>query len=287
VDLSSKPFGTGTDVLYARNVEEAWSATFPGDPAAAPLKDSAVRFDVTPANYSNVVADLVTVTYVNDGPSQPLTISVSGKAITVHLATNGSSVITSTGNDVVAAVNASGPASALVTASLYTDGIFTNDGTGVVELFTQDYAKVVVPTAHRLDLAGGPAWSPHENENSGAQITGPVTTKMEPAIVIYDPADLRQTPDYSPDPTEWIWLHDVDADIPVDHTINCPMAGMWFDSVERKLYVQMTNADKTTQGSSTPLPVILVFAVAGTSDEVVPPAAGWMGSFPTVPVPEY
>ena len=49
-----------------------------------------------------------------------LSVTVSGKAITIHLATDGSAVATSTASQVLAAVNASTPASALVVASLGT-----------------------------------------------------------------------------------------------------------------------------------------------------------------------
>src|SRR5687767_4956126 len=42
------------------------------------------------------------------GVSQALAVSVSGNDITVQLGTNGSSVVTSTTNDVIAAVNAHG-----------------------------------------------------------------------------------------------------------------------------------------------------------------------------------
>jgi hypothetical protein len=54
--------------------------------------------------------------------SQALSVSVSGRDITVNLATNGSSVVTSTAGQVVTAVNGSGAASALVTATNVGDG---------------------------------------------------------------------------------------------------------------------------------------------------------------------
>lgn len=88
----------------------------------------------------------IRVAHVNDGASQPLTVTVSGNDITVHLATNGASAITSTANDVVAAVNADAPASALVQATLGYAGISKpnaagdaivalNEGTAVVTAF--------------------------------------------------------------------------------------------------------------------------------------------------------
>lgn len=55
-------------------------------------------------------------------PSAALSVVVSGRDITVNLATNGSSVVTSTAGQVVTAINGSGPASALLTASNVGDG---------------------------------------------------------------------------------------------------------------------------------------------------------------------
>lgn len=59
----------------------------------------------------------IRVAHVNDGASQTLTVTVSGNDITVHLATSSASVVTSHVNDVIAAVNATPAASALVSAS--------------------------------------------------------------------------------------------------------------------------------------------------------------------------
>ncbi|MEU7850436.1 M14 family metallopeptidase [Micromonospora parva] len=66
---------------------------------------------------------------VNPGTENaPLTVSVSGKAVTVSLATNGSGAITSTAAQVVAAVNGSPDTAKLLTASTYRG----NAGAGVV-----------------------------------------------------------------------------------------------------------------------------------------------------------
>lgn len=72
-----------------------------------------------------VAGNSTTVAHVVAGANTALSVSVTGAAITVNLATNGSSVATSTAAQVVTAVNANGPASALVTASA------VGDGTGV------------------------------------------------------------------------------------------------------------------------------------------------------------
>jgi hypothetical protein len=55
-----------------------------------------------------------------DSNNAGLTIAIVNKTITINLATDGSSVATSTASQVLAAINASGAASALVTASLGT-----------------------------------------------------------------------------------------------------------------------------------------------------------------------
>lgn len=70
----------------------------------------------------------VRVRYVVAGASTPLTVSVAGNDITVNVATTAGSVASSTALQVRDAVNASVPASALVTAALATG----NDGSGVV-----------------------------------------------------------------------------------------------------------------------------------------------------------
>jgi Bacteriophage tail sheath protein len=84
----------------------------------------------------------IRVTYVVAGVSTPLTVSVSGKDITVNVATNGSSAATSTAAQVAAAIAASAAANALVTTANDTG----NDGTGVVTALTQ------------TSLAGGTDW---------------------------------------------------------------------------------------------------------------------------------
>lgn len=82
---------------------------------------------------ANVGANSITVAYVNPGTaSAALSVSVTGTAITVNLATNGSSAITSTAALVAAAVAGSTPAAALVTVANATG----NDGTGVVTALT-------------------------------------------------------------------------------------------------------------------------------------------------------
>lgn len=72
---------------------------------------------------------LIRIRYVVAGNNTSLSVSVSGNDITVNVATNGSGVATSTATQVKAAVDGSGPASALVSTAL--SGL----GTGVVNAF--------------------------------------------------------------------------------------------------------------------------------------------------------
>lgn len=78
------------------------------------------------------VGNAITVAYVNAGVSKPLVVTVTGDAISVQLATNGSSVITSTASQVLAAIIASVAASALVTAALAP----ANTGAGLVTILS-------------------------------------------------------------------------------------------------------------------------------------------------------
>lgn len=102
-------------------------ATLARNPAG---DDNALAF--TAVKYG-VYGNGITIAYVNGGASQSLSVSVVDKAITVNLATNGSSVITSTAAQVKAAIEASAAAAALVTCTINTgDTGSADDGSGVV-----------------------------------------------------------------------------------------------------------------------------------------------------------
>ena len=70
----------------------------------------------------------ITVRYVVSGNNTPLTVSVTGTAITVNSATDGSAAATSTADQVKAAIEASGDAAALVTVA----DAAANDGSGTI-----------------------------------------------------------------------------------------------------------------------------------------------------------
>lgn len=96
-----------------------------------------VTTDLYPSDERNIVykartpgiaGNSITVTYVNDGPDTPLSVSILGTAITVHLETNPYGVVVSTADDVITEINQS---AALVTAYLAQTG-----GTGVLDTGT-------------------------------------------------------------------------------------------------------------------------------------------------------
>lgn len=66
---------------------------------------------------SGASGEAKSIKFLKAGNSTPLAVSVSGNEITVNLATDGIGLVTSTAAQVVTAINASGPAAALVTAS--------------------------------------------------------------------------------------------------------------------------------------------------------------------------
>lgn len=76
--------------------------------------------------YTKVVSSAVTVTHVVAGVSTAFSVAVVGPAITVNSATDGGGLATSTANDVVAGIEGSVAASALVTA------VAVGAGTGLV-----------------------------------------------------------------------------------------------------------------------------------------------------------
>ena len=116
---------------FAQEGDAAWTDCGPV-PVAATLttaltgSDNDLKFTAVTAGPDG---NSITITYVDPGaPSAALSVSVVGTAITVNLATNGSSVITSTASLVLAAVAASTPASALVSVAIAP----ANTGAGVV-----------------------------------------------------------------------------------------------------------------------------------------------------------
>ncbi|GAB3060932.1 M14 family zinc carboxypeptidase [Intrasporangium mesophilum] len=90
---------------------------------------TASTFYVTSKAYGSEGGNDLSIALVNPGAaSSPLSVSVTGKAVTVTLATNGSGALSSTAAQVVSAINANPSANALMVASTYRG----NAGAGVV-----------------------------------------------------------------------------------------------------------------------------------------------------------
>lgn len=161
--VGAKPFSRGaaqgvfTGRKTGKNVVSGRSATrlFARNPAKmnsviGTSKDSIAVLGITPSTYAmlstalaganndlvftaknhGVGGNAITVRYVDPaGNNQALSVGVVGNAITVNLATGVAGAITSTAAQVRAAVLASAPAMALLSAVTLKTG---NDGTGVV-----------------------------------------------------------------------------------------------------------------------------------------------------------
>jgi hypothetical protein len=78
--------------------------------------NAAVKYDAP--LWRGVTGNSIRVAHITAGNNTPLTVSVSGKDITVNLATSAGGVATSTAAQVAAAVNGTAAANNLVTASL-------------------------------------------------------------------------------------------------------------------------------------------------------------------------
>jgi len=115
---TSFPFSTAvvTKVAYIAPVKHVITITNPG--VAATLTSTGGDVRVT-ALEAGTAGNSITLTVVDGaGNNIALSVSVTGTAITVNLATDGSSAPTSTAAQVIAAINANADAAALVIADL-------------------------------------------------------------------------------------------------------------------------------------------------------------------------
>jgi hypothetical protein len=247
----------GVATTFDRNVDERGMFTILG------TANSNVYWQAAASNQH------VTIEYVDPpGNNVALSVGVAGVAVTVTLATNGSSAVTSTADDVIAAVAGNGSAAALLSGSEY-----EGDGTGVVAAMGP------------LLLAHGPLWSPKNNVNAGVNVTGPVSVENEVALVLFDMDDLDDVnagsiDEYAPEPTEVIYLLD---DYPEMRWIGSApgltnygqLCGMDYIPRTNKLYtVNCLADDATVFGDSRPIvyqwsvdntapPPPVLFAAAG------------------------
>ncbi len=110
----------------------------------------------------------VRVAHVNDGPSTTLSVSVSGNDITVHLGTASSGSVISTVSDVIAAVNASGPASALVVASPFVPA-GTDGADGYIANVESAFAMVALTAGTAPFVSGDVGRSLYLGQREGAR----------------------------------------------------------------------------------------------------------------------
>lgn len=137
--------GGGGDVLFAQRWDEGITCV---DGVQASLTSDMTNANaditLTSVDYGNI-GNTTSIVYVDPGANnQALSVSVSGRAITVSLATGAGGAITSTANAVVAAIAASAEAAALVTAAAEGTGL------GVVN------AKSVASLSGGVDVTPGP-----------------------------------------------------------------------------------------------------------------------------------
>lgn len=145
----------------------------------------------------------VSITYVVAGLNTVLSVSVSGRAITVHVATDGAGVAVSTAAQVLAALVGSAPASALILGALAVG----NDGTGVVTALGITF------------LAGG--------VGGIVSITEYFGNELQSSVVVLSENDWRlhfngNAIERIGDGTNqrWVWGHRVDlVYVPVDDTL--------------------------------------------------------------------
>lgn len=118
---------------------------------------------------------LVTIAYVDPaGNNAAESVTVSGTAITVHLATGSGGAITSTGATILASIRASAAASALVTVALAVD----NDGTGAVTALT---ATALSGNTVVVSLATGPTGT---ITSTAAQVKAAIEASTAAALVM-------------------------------------------------------------------------------------------------------
>lgn len=115
------------------DIKECEIRIFDGTLGTATLDSTPVDSDLDlTAKSKHIGSDKISIEMIDPGaPSQSLSVDVSGRKITVNLATSTASAITSTAAQVKAAIEADAEANALVTVALETAG------TGVVEAIAE------------------------------------------------------------------------------------------------------------------------------------------------------
>jgi hypothetical protein len=164
-DTATQPGDLGT--AAAQNVGAFVSSTLHVAHAGVPANAVRATLSRNPAGDDNALTftavaygtggNSITITYVDPAANDAaLGVVVAGSAITVNLATDGGGVITSTAAMVLAAIEASGPASALVDVAIDTgDSGVADDGSGVVTALASAPMTGGAGTAIGLVVPGG------------------------------------------------------------------------------------------------------------------------------------
>jgi len=148
---AGETIGTGDLVVMTRDNGDAPRALRASAAASDNYVNSTITLDdLTYTSVAPEKSNSIRIRHVNNGPGASLTITVSGRDITVNLATDGGGAITSTATQIAAAITASAPASALITAAV--------TGTGSNIQTTYPYMK----------LAGGQEY----NDNGRWEVYG-------------------------------------------------------------------------------------------------------------------
>lgn len=202
-----------TDATVATS-EAAAATSFGGmfsTKAGAPTTAVAATATVNPAGDDNgliytarvygTAGNSITVTYTDPGAaSQALAISVSGARITASLATNSSSVITSTAADVKTAIEAHNAANALVSIAIMTaDTGVADDGSGTVTAMAEaalatgagDGIGVALPGALCIDTTNGKVY-----RNRGTQVAPVWELSLSAATATNDSAAAAEIGEY-------------------------------------------------------------------------------------------
>jgi zinc carboxypeptidase/chitobiase/beta-hexosaminidase-like protein len=135
----------------------AGSATQPGNTPATAAQAGAVV--LTSRAWGHEGGNDITAEFLSPGavPSSPLTVSVDGKNLTVTLGTNASGQLSSTGSQVVAAINANAAAAQMLVASTFTR---VNNpaivGTGIVQPRARVSLSDFLATATNAHVQRGP-----------------------------------------------------------------------------------------------------------------------------------
>lgn len=195
-DGSSNIISTAAQVRAAVNANTAAAAlvvgTAPGAETGivAAVSQTFLTNRFTSILYSAVTSgsqgNSISIAYLDPGaPSQALSVSVVGKAISVHLATDGTGNITSTAAQVLAAVQASAPAASLVSA------VANDSGASVVSAvpatFLYGGALATIVQNNPLGTGTGPASEDPKAQNYAAQNMNLVVTPVQKqaSVTIY------------------------------------------------------------------------------------------------------